>query len=607
MNLPLSIRLKPAIEKIQSISFLFLPAFLVLAVLIRLGALWSLKNSVYFHFFMVDERVYHTWALKIVNGSLDTSSVYEFAPLFPYLIAMIYKLFGQDILFVRFLNILLGTGTCFIIYLTGKKIADQAIGLLAFLIAALYGPFILYSIVPLKAALSTFLFAIVVYLLIVTLSRVTLGRIVCLGVVIGLLWMVRPQMMILIPFLPLAILWYQFKNGAALKIYALIILGFTTGLFLSVSPFAIRNYRVAGELTLMNSQAGFNLYKSNYPDSPKPAAFAFSSPFFQGIQYTIEASRRTGITMTPSQASDYWTVQTLQCARKQPETFLKNIGKKALIFCRQFQLSDQYCYGFISRHVQFLKFPFFSFILIFPLGVAGMLMNSTISRKDFILGILFCLYALTMIIFFTRTRYRVPIMVILIPYAVIGMNLCLSYISQKKWGHLICYCLLVFVFVLPNYLPVQPNDDITAYLNFHAIASKDSGLRYQAITSWEASSRLDGLYSDSANLSLAAIYFKNRDYKRGWEYLDRISDTSFIAAKKRTIQGDLMMRIPDLKQAAKYYKKSLAINSGQLITRQKLIAVLKRTNPIEAEQEEKKLGYIASFYGEYAKLFLTGQ
>jgi len=58
----------------------------------------------------------------------------------------------------------------------------------------------------------------------------------------------------------------------------------------------IRNYMVAGSFQLTTSQMGFNLYLGNNPQNPtpyyRPVPFAITSPFQQGIQFTIEASRR---------------------------------------------------------------------------------------------------------------------------------------------------------------------------------------------------------------------------------------------------------------------------------------------------------------------------
>ena len=57
--------------------YLFLSGTILLALILRIAALLSLKESIYFDFLLWDERVYHTWAKKIANGTFQSSSVYE--------------------------------------------------------------------------------------------------------------------------------------------------------------------------------------------------------------------------------------------------------------------------------------------------------------------------------------------------------------------------------------------------------------------------------------------------------------------------------------------------------------------------------------------------
>ena len=44
------------------------------------------------------------------------------------------------------------------------------------------------------------------------------------------------------------------------------------------------------------------------------------------------------------------------------------------------------------------------------------------------------------------------------------------------------------------------------------------------------------------------------------------------------------------------YERSLAINSGQMIPRKKLIQIYRTYDPQKAAEEEKKRAYIKSFY-----------
>ena len=74
---------------------LVMAGLLLFAFIIRLFAFMSLKNSLYFDYMLFDERIYHNWALGLVNGSWHSKEVYEFAPVPAYFMAFLYKVIAR--------------------------------------------------------------------------------------------------------------------------------------------------------------------------------------------------------------------------------------------------------------------------------------------------------------------------------------------------------------------------------------------------------------------------------------------------------------------------------------------------------------------------------
>ena len=574
-------------------------AILSLALIIRVLALMSLKKSVYFDFLLWDERIYHDWAIKIANGT-PVLSTYGFAPLPAYVMALIYKIFLPDILYIRIMNILLGTLTCFVVYLIGKELSSRTAGLIACLIACLYKPFIFYSIVPLKTSMSVFLFGLSVYIFLSVLKKYSITKALLLGLVIGLMLNVRPNCIIVIPFLPLLFIWDMYRGGASGKVIAGSFFLYFAGIALAIAPFTINNYRSSGELKLTTSQAGYALYMGNNPDNPdpyfRPVSFASSSPFEQGTQMIIEASRRAGIKLSPGEASRYWARETLKIAMERPGAFWWKICQKVLVLFNRFEAGDHYHIGFISGFARFFKFPFLGLWLILPFGVAGMIINIFMSRKSFAICLIFFLYASTMVLFFTSTRFRLPLLVILIPFAVSGVqalifNLKGGYI--KKAGF---YAALVSVFVVIEFLPVQATDDMTPYYNTHAIILKSMGYNDGAIEYWEKSSDMERPCSASANLYLADNYLNKKDIQKAILYLDKIPDNSFGASDKYEMLGDIMVYQGRIEEAISAYQKALEINSGKRSPREKLVKACWTIDKEKAMLEYERLEYILSFY-----------
>ncbi len=596
---------------------LCLVGVLLLALLIRVIAMADLSGSVYFDFLLWDERVYHEWAKKIAAGTFASKSIYEFAPLFAYVMAFLYKIFAPDVMYVRFLNIVLGVILCWLVYLIGMALADRKIALISSLIACVYKPFILYSIVPLKETLSACLFAIVIYFLLVIsddqsserngttgstiLPRKNLAiKIVFLGLAAGFLINIRPNAVVILPVIFLLMLLYAYRDGLSVRKTSLMLSLYVIGIILALSPFLIRNYLVAGKIALTTSQSGFNLYLGNNLQNPdpyyRPVPFATSSPFEQGIQFTIEASRRAGKNLTPDEASTYWTKEVIKEAEDKPGDFVWKLWQKTLVLVNRFEACDHYDTDFMSNFIKSFRFPFLSFWLIFPFGLTGMIIGSYGNRKIRIMSIVLAAYALTLVVFFTTARYRLPMLTILIPSAALGMKFIVTAVREKNMKKAGMYIALALIFLIVENIPVRATDDKTAYYNTHAIIMNARGYQNEAMHYWHISSQMNKPFSSFANISLAGIYFQKGDISRGYEYLNKVSEDSFAAAAKYNIMGDMLYHQNKLSLAAAAYEKSLSINSGQRRTLKKLIQLYRSLDEKKIHGAENRLKSITSFY-----------
>jgi tetratricopeptide (TPR) repeat protein len=489
--------------------------------------------------------------------------------------------------------------TCWLVYLIGKELANRLVGLISCLVAALYGPFIFYSIVPLKTSLSVFLFALTCYLLVSVIGRTSMIKTVLLGIAIGLANNVRPNCLVLIPVIFLLIAWHVYRDRSSMKMAAATLILYLAGLGIVQAPFMIRNYQVAGETSATPSQSGFNLFMCNNLEYGYPVPFASTAPAEMGIHFTIEASRRVGKQLSSGEASQYWTREVIRTALEQPAAFTWRQVKKILFFLNRFEKGDHYHVGFLSDYIRFFKFPFIGFWLIMPFGMAGMSLKILRSRKAFALGAIFIIYAMTLAAFFTNTRVRLPLLVIIIPFAVMGLYAFRSYLKNRQLKKIAVYPVILCAFFIIEFFPIIDAKDMTAYLNTHAIILNSNGLKEEAVKYWEKSSILEKQYSDFANLSLAGRYHSERDFEKAFYYLDKIKDESYAAPNKYETIGNIMVNQGQLEKAATAYEKALEINSGLRTTRLKLIKVLWRIDKQRALEENDRLEYINSFYNLY--------
>ncbi|MGQ9707459.1 MAG: hypothetical protein ACUVUR_01105, partial [bacterium] len=64
---------------------------------------------------VVDVWAYHRWALEIIRGNFWGSDVFFLRPIYPYLLALFYTIFGPRVLPVQIFQALSATVSCFLL------------------------------------------------------------------------------------------------------------------------------------------------------------------------------------------------------------------------------------------------------------------------------------------------------------------------------------------------------------------------------------------------------------------------------------------------------------------------------------------------------------
>ncbi len=206
------------------------------------------------------------------------------------------------------------------------------------------------------------------------------------------------------------------------------------------------------------------------------------------------------------------------------------------------------------------------------------------------------MYGLTLVIFYGGARYRLPLLVILIPLAGVGVAGLIDSIKREKYKAVTGYCLVLTVVSLIGSLPIPGAGDMTAYFNTHAIILKSKGKKTEAIRYWQMSSEMEAGYSSYANLSLAGVYLREKKYSLALQYLQKIKENSFAAAAKYNILGKIYLKTGRVHEAIKAFEKSLAINYSQKSTRTILIKAYRSINSQKAYSEINSLKSVEFHY-----------
>src|SRR4051794_18345579 len=91
-------------------------AILALALVLRLGHFWTVRSAPFFGQLVMDSQEYDRWARQIAGGDWLGSEVFFQAPLYPYLLGLLYRLFGPHLDAVYLFQILFSVAGIYALY-----------------------------------------------------------------------------------------------------------------------------------------------------------------------------------------------------------------------------------------------------------------------------------------------------------------------------------------------------------------------------------------------------------------------------------------------------------------------------------------------------------
>ena len=404
---------------------------LALAAALRLGHVLSLRSLPLFDTLIVDSALYDAWARRIAAGDwLGGTGAFFMDPLYSYVLAVVYRVLGHDLLVVRLLQIALGVGTCALVAWIGRRVAGPAVGNGAALLLAVYRPAIFQEAEVEKTALGVFLVTAALALALAHRPAARLGAGACLG----LAALTRGNLLLLAP---LGVLWLLFDTpeaapgerpawrarltGSAGRGAA----AFLAGFLAVVSVVAVRNHHVSGEWILTTAHGGQNFYTGNNPANRTGAyeyvPFVRPEPQFEQNDFHAEAEARTGRRMTSREVSTFWFGAGLRHIAERPGWAARLFLKKLVLFWSDFEMPDAWDMYFLARYSPVLRLPLLGMGLLLPLAVLGAAAGFRRRREIRLLTGFALVYSASVIAFFIFSRYRLHVVPALTVLAACGV------------------------------------------------------------------------------------------------------------------------------------------------------------------------------------------
>ena len=396
----------------------------VLALSIRLLYLLEMRDTLLFEVILGDGRSYDQWARRIAGGEWLGDKVFFQAPFYPYFLAVLYRLFGDDLTVVRVAQCVLGSLSGVFIALAGRRFFSQAVGLAAGVLLAFYPPAIFFDGLMQKASLSLFFTSMVIFLLAQLTHCVRWRVLLLIGAVLGCYALTRENALILIPLVVGWLFVQQRKEPWSRRgAYAAV---FASGVALVLLPVGFRNQHVGGEFLLTTSQFGINLYLGNninadgryHPIRERQGSYEYEQTD------TIEiAESALGRSLTSAEVSDYWVKRTTAYIGENPGHWVRLMARKWLMVWNAREEVDTDSIEANADHSILLRtlYSVLHFGIVFPLAVVGVWATRSHWRRLWILYAAAILMAAGMSIFLIYARYRFPLVAVVVLFASAGL------------------------------------------------------------------------------------------------------------------------------------------------------------------------------------------
>ena len=444
---------------------------LLLAAAIRIAHLSAIWNTPVLSVPIIDSEFYHNWASALASGTPSSAEIFFMSPAYPYVLSILYRIFGSSTHVAALFQILCGVLIVFLLYRLGKNLFGENVGLLAALLAALYRPFIYYEGVLLSATFILLLNACALLLLLSVKPKPF--KDVLAGFLLGLSALARPNILLFVFLLLLAFLLLP-SLGRRSRALLLVL-----GAAIALLPVAYRNYRVGGEFVLTTAALGMNFYAGNNPEADGiywEAPFLHSAePQYENQDYRSAASQRTGKDLSVTEASRYWLLRGLEFITEHPARYFQLITKKFFLFFHRTEIPNNLSIYAVQDFSPILRLVPLSFGLIAPIGIAFWLLHCRRPGSG-IIHVYGLSYLLATLLFFAASEYRLPLLLILLPMAAAGVTGFVNHLKLRKQKAAFRLILFIILLALTINMPtpftaslVSPRMD---YFNWGSVLQK---------------------------------------------------------------------------------------------------------------------------------------
>lgn len=427
-----------------------LPIVVGVGLLLRLAWLLQARSvDPLFYAPQMDALFHHRWALAIVAGMEFMPGAFFRAPLYPYFLGLLYRVFGPNLVMVRLVQAALGGLGCGLIWLLWRRVLRgvRNASRIAFIAGLVWAAWPLGLWFDGELLIPALLVPLLLLALVLFYRSIDTDRQWWLpGLALGVAALARPNALVVVVALAAWLVFrYRGRTGekpqrhradggrfgpdAAGRGRAWSRAGvFVAAALLAVLPVTVRN-AIAGDPVLIAWQGGTNLYIGNNPESDGTTAIVPGTrPDWWGGYNDVKrgAEQALGRELRGSEIDRYWQGRAVEFWRDEPLAALRLTGRKLLLLVSGYEVANNRDIYAAKRRTfinpvlfstPYLKFPFG---LLLPLVLAGVWLLRRRAGRLVPLYLYLGAYGLSFVPFFITARFRLPLVPVLVGLAVAG-------------------------------------------------------------------------------------------------------------------------------------------------------------------------------------------
>ena len=336
-------------------------------------------------------------------------------PLYPYLVALTYRLLGANVVWVFVWQMMLGVASTVLIYLLAQRLFGELAAVIAAGLGLLYGPLISYEFVLLRVTLIVFAGLLIVF----QLERACESRRVLpwlwLGLMLGMsVWLKAHFALMVVAALTLLVVrFWKHKDRLGPAAGACV-----AGVVVGFSPVVVRNLAAGAPPLAIASNGPATFLISNAEDVRLP---------YWGMRHAARILGETDNALLPT------TIATLK-THSSLTSYLALLGNRLAETWHWFEYYNNANFYYAQLHSPLLRSLPVSFGLIAPLAIVGLMLGL---RRFGRRAPLYCLVLANLavvVFFFGFARFRLPLVAAVLPFAGFAVARFAGFLLARRWA-----------------------------------------------------------------------------------------------------------------------------------------------------------------------------